>query len=382
MLLIGCTHSPDIQRLDGSSIDPEALDAQVRRLMEEASVTGLGITVFNRTQPVYQRAYGYADAETQDSLQIEDVIYGASFSKAVFGYLVAQLADSGLIDLDTPLQSYLDIPIPELPLDKEYRRLDALASDDRYKQITARMCLSHTTGLPNWRWIEDDKQLKYLYNPGERYNYSGEGMMILQWVIEEITGQSLEDLADERVFIPLRMERSSYLWKPEFEDHVCFGHQDGHRKIPRRRESEEAGAAGSLETTLADYSRFLTHILTLESQGSPITQLMFSPNIRIRSQAQFGPLSHRDTTAHDEIELSYGLGWGLLQSTYGPGVFKEGHDDGFQHYSILFPAQELGIVIMTNSDNGESIFKELLEMAIGDTFTPWRWEHYIPYQMK
>ena len=52
------------------------------------------------------------------------------------------------------------------------------------------------------------------------------------------------------------------------------------------------------------------------------------------------------------------------------------------HYSILFPEKRLGIVIMSNSDNAESIFKELLEYAIGDRFTPWKWQRYIPYDQK
>ena len=73
---------------------------------------------------------------------------------------------------------------------------------------------------------------------------------------------------------------------------------------------------------------------------------------------------------NDAIKLSYGLGWGLLQSPYGTGAFKEGHGDGFQHYSIIFPEQGTGIIIMSNSDNAESIFKELLETAIGDTLHP------------
>jgi CubicO group peptidase (beta-lactamase class C family) len=109
------------------------------------------------------------------------------------------------------------------------------------------------------------------------------------------------------------------------------------------------------------------------------TKEMFTPQIRLRSIQQFGPLSLVDSTTNDRINLSYGLGWGLLQSPYGTAAFKEGHGDGFQHYSILFPKQGTGIIIMSNSDNAESIFKELLETAIGDTFTPWYWENYIPY---
>jgi CubicO group peptidase (beta-lactamase class C family) len=109
---------------------------------------------------------------------------------------------------------------------------------------------------------------------------------------------------------------------------------------------------------------------------------MFKTQIRIRSVQQMGPMRFRDTTANDGIKLGYGLGWGILHSPYGIGAFKEGHGDGFQHYSIIFPKQKKGIIILSNSDNAESIFKELLDVAIADTFTPWYWENYIPYNLK
>ena len=108
---------------------------------------------------------------------------------------------------------------------------------------------------------------------------------------------------------------------------------------------------------------------------------MFRQQITIRTIQQFGPLSMRDSTLNDHIQLGYGLGWGVLQTPYGVGAFKEGHGDGFQHYSIIFPDAKAGVVILTNSDNGESIFKELLEITIADKFTPWFWQNYIPYNV-
>jgi D-alanyl-D-alanine-carboxypeptidase/D-alanyl-D-alanine-endopeptidase len=93
-----------------------------------------------------------------------------------------------------------------------------------------------------------------------------------------------------------------------------------------------------------------------------------------------GPLARRDTTLHDDIKLGYGLGWGVLQSPYGTGAFKEGHGDGFQHYSIVFPEQGIGILLMSNSDNAESAFPELLRLTIADRFTPVDWENYTSYK--
>ena len=106
---------------------------------------------------------------------------------------------------------------------------------------------------------------------------------------------------------------------------------------------------------------------------------MTSKQISIKSRRQFGPLAKIDGTENDEIQLGYGLGVGTFFTPFGRAFFKEGHDDGWGHYSICFPDKKIAIVIMTNNDNGESIFKELLEYSIGDKFTPWRWQNYIPY---
>jgi CubicO group peptidase (beta-lactamase class C family) len=137
-----------------------------------------------------------------------------------------------------------------------------------------------------------------------------------------------------------------------------------------------------METTTVDYAKFLTRIMKITAQGSDISKLMFEPNIKIRSKKQFGPLSLEKANTNDNIALNYGLGWGILNSPFGVGYFKEGHGEGFQHYSIIFPQKGIGILLMSNSDNAESIFKEVLDIGIKDVYTSWYWEDYIPYDMK
>lgn len=385
LIQFSCNNGTDnqIKRIDGSTIEEEQLDKKIKALVEKANVTGLALSIFNDNKVIYQKAFGYANQETRDTLDINHIFDGASLSKSVFGYLIAQYVNENKLDLDTPIYSYFDVELPEIPIDKEFRRLNDLDNDERYKQITTRMCLSHTTGLPNWRWINNpDEKLRIQFTPGTKYSYSGEGIMLSQWLLEHITGRNLEDLANEIIFKPLQMKNTSYLWRDEFKEHFCYGHSAEQKKLPKDIEIEDAAAAGSLETTLIDYSKFLEHILKLHSEGSEVTKILFNPNIRIKSKTQFGPSSNELTDENDNIELSYGLGWGLLKSDYGFGAFKEGHSEGFQHYSILFPEKSIGILVMSNSDNAESIFKELLEVTIRDTYTPWKWENYIPYNGK
>jgi CubicO group peptidase (beta-lactamase class C family) len=78
------------------------------------------------------------------------VISAASFSKVAFAYLVMQLLDEGILSLDKPVYQYLPKPLPE------YTAYKDLADEPRYRQITARMLLSHTSGFPNWRWFNGE----------------------------------------------------------------------------------------------------------------------------------------------------------------------------------------------------------------------------------
>jgi CubicO group peptidase (beta-lactamase class C family) len=360
------------------------LTQRIQTLIDEAGVAGLAVTIFNDNEIAYQKGFGYANYETKDTLTTDQVFYGASFSKAVFGYLVADLVLDGTIDLDTPLQEYFDVPIPELEFEKEWRGFANLSGDDRYKDITARMCLNHSTGFPNWRWLDRsfdfdrDGKIRFFFDPGARFSYSGEGMMLLQYAIEKVTGKGLEELAQERIFGPLGMTMTSYVWQERFEGVFVNGHSSEHDVIPKDTE-DEANAAGSMETTPDDYAKFFGHVLREAFGNSELAQLMFNPSLRINSKAQFGVEVWQDTDENDDIELSYGMGWGLLKSPYGYGAFKEGSDQGWEHYSIMFPEQKTGVIIMSNSDNAEGIFKELLEITIGDVYTPWKWERYIPY---
>ena len=82
--------------------------------MQAAEVTGLAIAILNDNQIVFRKAFGYANHEKKTPLQISHSFYGASFSKAVFGYLCSILVNEGVFDLDKPLQQYLDFPMYEL----------------------------------------------------------------------------------------------------------------------------------------------------------------------------------------------------------------------------------------------------------------------------
>ena len=368
-----------IERLDGSHIAAADLTRQVKALAEAGGVTGLAVSVFNGATPVYQETFGYRDAPRGLFLEPGSNMYGASLSKAVFGVLVMKLVEEGVIDLDTPLESYLPKKIHEYPPQTKWHDdYSDLKGDTVYPAITARMCLAHTSGFPNWRWFEPDQKLRVHGTPGEQYRYSGEGLVYLQVVLEKITGQPLEELARDRIFIPLGMSDTAYLWKESFARNYAVGHRaDG--TAYKKDTDNEPRSASTLETTAADYTRFLEGVLKQEILQPASWERLFSRQIRIRSTKQFGEGARQPTDRYDDIGLGYAMGWGYLETPYGPGLFKEGNGNGFQHYSIVFPQAGKGIMILSNSDNAEGIFRDLLHIALKDTYTPWEWEGYIPH---
>lgn len=387
LLFFSCaprTEAPraDIKRLDATGIQTTTLTRQVQALMDSAEVHGMALAIFNDNTLVYKNSFGYSRFDTKEPLTDSTNIYGASLSKAVFGVLVMQLVEEGVIDLDTPLESYLPKKMWEYePKTRWHDNYSDLRKDSLYHKITARMCLSHTSGFPNWRSFEEDKKLKVLQAPGERYRYSGEGMVYLQVVLERMLNTSLETLAKEKIFGPLEMENTSYTWQPYFEDDYAYGHAATGALFGKDKDNEARGPS-TLETTLDDYSTFLEAVLQQKLLSAASYQEFFTPQVSIRSLRQFGPLSLQDSTLNDAIALAYGLGWGVLQSPYGVGAFKEGGGGGFQHYSILYPEAGIGVLMMANSDNGDGIIKELLELTIADTYSPTEWNNYVPYQEK
>lgn len=381
ILLIGLStfhyssHSQTITTANGTTIGSDAIDHNIQRLQDAAGVTGICVGIINGNKPVYIKKYGVSNKASGSHGTLNTSLYAASFSKSVFAFLVMQLVDQNKLDLDKPLYTYLPKPLPE------YADYKDLAADGQWKLITLRHCLSHTTGFPNWRFLnpENTGKLKIFFTPGSRYAYSGEGMVLAQLVVEAVTGKKLEELAQEMIFRPFGMQHTSFVWQPGFDADYAVGHGYDEQVFPIKKRNN-ANAAGSMQTTIADFTQFIAAILQGKGLSKKERDQMLSPQIPIFTKRQFPSLNNDTTSQYKTIELSYGLGWGLFKTPYGQAFFKEGHsDDGWVNYCIAIPDKQIGLVMMSNSMNGESIFKELTEYLMGITI-PWEWEGYIPYK--
>ncbi|BBB65964.1 hypothetical protein UNDYM_1711 [Undibacterium sp. YM2] len=364
-----------IKRLDGSSISSQTIEDKRSKMMVASCVTGLNIAILNDNKIVYNKSFGFRDKEKLLPLTTDTVMYGASFTKAVFATLVAQLAAESVLDLDLPIQQYLPKPLPD------YDNYRDLADDPRYLAITLRMLLNHTAGFANFRWLNPGKKLEIKFTPGSRYAYSGEGINLAQFVVETVTQKSVDTLIQERIFNPLAMHNTSMQWQDRFNDNLAVGHDEKEKTLGHVKR-KKVNAAGSMDTSLNDYARFIQGIMQASIISKEAKAIMLAPQIAITTPSQFPTLSTASTDENKQIQLAYGLGWGIFQTPYGTAYFKEGHDDGWENHSVVFDEQKTAVVIMSNSSNGDGIFKELLALLIQDVYTPWKWEGYLPTNCK
>lgn len=361
--------SAPIKRLDGSTISQEQVDKTVSEAMSGAQVPGVALAILNQGRAVYLKGYGLRDKEKNLPMTANTVMSAASLSKVAFAYLVLELVDEGLLDLDKPVYQYLAKPLPEYP------NYADLADDARYQRITARMLLTHTSGFANWRSMEADHRLKIHFDPGSRFAYSGEGIDLLQLVVETITKQPLEDLMQKNVFQPLGMTRTSMVWHAEFENDYANGYDENGKSLgPQKR--QKADAAGSMQTTVSDFAKFMRAVAAGQRLKKETRAEMLRAQIQIKSKHEFPTLEEETTEQNQSIRLSYGLGWGLYWTSFGEAFFKEGHDDGWRNYAVGFDRGWSGLVIMTNSSNGEGIYQQLLEGVLANSLTPLEWEGF------
>ncbi len=373
VLLAGCAAAPPaFHGADGRARSAADIDAAMAPLMAGAAVPGLALALIEDGKVVRALACGMADRDAATPLRTDSIMYGASLTKAAFAYMTMQLVDEGVLALDAPLPRLLARPLSGYP---EFAELGA---DPRWREITPRMLLSHSSGLPNWRWINPDKKIDLKFAPGSRYVYSGEGMQLLQLVVEERSGRPLAELMQRRVFDRFGMKDSSMVWRADFAGRATQHYGAAGEPIAHTRRSR-ARAAGSMDTTLADYAAFFAGVLRGDGLSAASHAAMLSPQLAIVSPRQFPSHWPGSTDTNRAIGLAAGLGWVVFEAPTGRAFFKEGSDDGTGNLAFGLLDRRSGVVMLSNSSNAAQMFYPALEALLGRTCVPWFWMGYIPY---
>jgi CubicO group peptidase (beta-lactamase class C family) len=336
------------------------LAKDIPALMEKAGVPGLSIAVIRGGKTVWTDNFGVRNETTKIPVQSDTMFNVGSLSKPVFAYGVLKLVDAGKLKLDEPLAHYLPKEMTD--------------GDPRFQQITARIVLSHRTGFPNWP--PDGKPLVIHFTPGEKFSYSGAGMVFLQKAVEKITGKPLNDYLQEAVFTPLGMKHSSYVWNPAFENEVAIGHNIVGVPVDLFK-ADHANAAASLETTAEDYAIFLDAVLQKKGLKPATLREMEAPQIAVDpacSNCVEGTPSGKLSTS-----IFWGLGFGIEQAVEGESLWHWGDNGVFKAFFVVRPATKSGVVYMTNSENGLSIARQILAETLGGEQPAFDWLKYDNY---
>jgi CubicO group peptidase (beta-lactamase class C family) len=366
-----------IRRLDGSKISLHDADAFAKKTLAAAHVTGAQIAVLDDGKLVWSAAYGLQRREPALPMDRQTTTWAASITKSVFATYVMHLVERGEFNLDEPIAKSLPQPLNAYERYKE--SASEIVRDPAWPSVTPRMLLAHSSGLANFVSIEPDKKMHLHFKPGTQFLYSGEGINLVQFVIEQQKKKPLDELMQEAIFTPLGMTRTGIIYRPEFAADVADRYDAGERFIAQTRRYP-ARAAGSMTTSAEDLARFASALFADKIVSASTRTAMLRPFIRIESLHQFG-IGENQANGQEAkaVGLAYAAGWGLLTRTrFGPAFFKEGHGDGAQNYMICFERRKACMIVLTNSDNGELAFRPLFETIFGDTVTPWEWEGYTP----
>ena len=364
-----------IRRLDGTTISISDAEAFARKTLTDAHVTGAQIAVLDKGHLVWSQAFGLRRRDPELPMDRDTTTWAASITKSVFATYVMQLVERGQFELDVPVAKQLPQPLDSYEPYKE--TATELVHDPMWPTITPRMLLSHSSGLQNFAAIEPDKKMHLHFKPGTQFLYSGEGINLVQFVIEQKMGRPLDQLMQDAFFTPLQMTRTGIIYRTEFADDVADRY-DLNEKFRSQTKRFPARGAGSMTTSAEDLARFITALFNGTILKPATRKEMLTPVLPLRSLHEFAIASNEgEGTEAAAVGLAYGVGWGLLTHTrFGPAFFKEGHGDGAQNYIICFEQRQACMILLTNSDNGELAFRPLLEKILGDTVTPWEWEGY------
>ena len=360
---------------------PADVDAEVAKIMTRTRANGMAVALIDRGKPTYVQAYGIRNA-AGDKLTTDTVMYGASLTKTLFAYSVMQLVDAGKLKLDTPLKAALDKPLPEYGPDPvfpdKYGPYKDLLQDRRWEGITPRICLDHSTGFHNFAFVEPDQKLRIHFDPGTQVSYSGEGYILLQFVVEhgrksQGLGLDVGDLT-KSIFARLGMSRTALTWRNGQDPNVADGWSDQGQPQPHDKRSK-VRAAGSMNTTIEDFSKFAAAFVRGDGLSPAARAEIVKPVRHIATKNQFPPFLPALPEAQQRKDLYSGLGVILFTGPQGTGFYKGGHDGQTANTLVCLQNSQRCVLLLSNDVRAEGGFGQLVKFILGETGVPYDWEY-------
>jgi CubicO group peptidase (beta-lactamase class C family) len=311
----------------------KAVDAYVHNEMAQRHIPGLALAIIRRGRVQKMTTYGYANAEFSVPVRLTTRFQVASITKEFASVGLMMLVEAGQVKLEDHIGTYLD----NLPAS--------------WRDLTIRRLLNHTSGLPDIinkasEALADTPQdaLTLLrdkpmdFAPGSRWAYNQTNYMLLQMLIEKLSGQSFEQFCEKRLFAPLNLSSPTFGFqiisnRASLYTSVVIGSDPpkvlDHVEPYSARPVAMLDSAGGLNISIEDFAHWLIALL----------------DGRVVSKASLDEL-WTPATLNDGTSVDlYGLGWWLALQSPHPAV---GGNGGGRASFFAYPEDDLAVIVLTN----------------------------------
>lgn len=341
VLVAGCSTSQKAAKpYDKSFIEIETF---LQSLIDTNGIPGIAIAITVDHDIVYAKGFGVKNIDTKEKLEPNNTFHIASVSKTFTATAVMQLYEKGKIDINKPLISYLP-----------YFKL----KDERYKDITIKQMLNHTSGMPDvedYEWekgISDDGAAEryvrslsdsvLISKPGIEFHYSNIAFDIMADLIAKVSGMSFEKYVKENILTPLEMNESSFYY-PEISKKL--------RTSPHVGNPPKVLAVYPYNRMHAPSSTLNTNVLEMSHYAIANMYNGKYKNTQILTPETHLMIMTPTFAKNKEQNISIGLSWFMYPYKGLTNVEHGGSDDGYRSLLTLIPEKKIGIIILSNIES-------------------------------
>jgi CubicO group peptidase (beta-lactamase class C family) len=318
---------------------PKDFESQVEALFAVSvhdNTPGGQVLVARNGAILFEKSYGAAKLDSRASFTGDTRFRIGSITKQFTAAAILKLAEQGKLRVDDPVSRF----IPDWP---------------RGDEVKLRHLLSHSSGIHNFtakpgfqahvrspiglaELVESFKHDPYDFNPGDKYNYSNSGYVLLGLIVEKVSGESYETYLRKTFFEPLGMKDTGVYPTGGNLPNAAFGYSYENGKLQRAVDWDmsNVGPAGELYSTAHDLFRW---------NEALFSQKVISAN-SMRAAFSVGTLKDDDPT-HPE-DIGYGFGWTMDRLNGAREISHGGELDGFGSYLLRLPDYQLTVIVLLN----------------------------------
>jgi CubicO group peptidase (beta-lactamase class C family) len=310
-------------------------DTKISNLLKQHKIPSIAIGYIEDGKLKQLRSFG--DQKQGSPASVNSIYKVASLTKPIAAMVALKLIENGELKLDEPISKYyIDPDINSHPF---------------LNKLTTRHILSQQSGFPNWRYLTESNKLTFEFEPGTKFQYSGEGFEYLRKAIENKLKKPFEQIAAEILFSPLGMNNTHFYWTPEINENDYAVEHDENGEPISLEKYYDANAAANLLTTANDYSKFLIHIMN----GAGLSDNLYSEFLKPQVNEKKG------------IERNLGMQLLTNLPDNEMALMHTGGDYGTKAIAIAFPNTKKGLILFSNSENGMVLWQKIISEYFGET---------------